>query len=107
VAEKLFGWVADGTHTHSKYVNPHELIDFFSKHRSTADSRPWITKAHQYNQSVLPVAVPSRHEAEVRGLIWEPFRNMWHLTPRSASYGLLGWATRQGNYVFWVRKPSE
>jgi polyprenyldihydroxybenzoate methyltransferase/3-demethylubiquinol 3-O-methyltransferase len=107
VAEKIMGMVSEGTHTHSKYINPEELFDFFGKYRSSPEGAPWITQTHRYNQSFAPLSVPNRKEAEVRGLIWEPMRNIWHLAPRSASYGFAGWATRQGNYIFWVRKPLE
>jgi polyprenyldihydroxybenzoate methyltransferase/3-demethylubiquinol 3-O-methyltransferase len=106
VAEKIFGVVSEGTHTHSKYINPGELFDFFTKYQSSLEGRPWITQNHQYNQTFAPSSVPSRKEAEARGLIWNPLNN-WHLAPRSASYGLAGWASTQANYVFWVRKPLE
>lgn len=45
---------------------------------------------------------PTRKEAEVRGMIYVPWRGEWVLAPRGAG----GLAT-QCNYLFWVRKPME
>jgi polyprenyldihydroxybenzoate methyltransferase/3-demethylubiquinol 3-O-methyltransferase len=106
-AERVLGVVSPGTHTFAKYINPSELVDFFAAHRSAPDARPWISAVHAYNQSVLPSSAPSRHEAEVRGMLFQPWSGEWTLAPRSASYGLASWLSQQMNYIFWVRKPAD
>ncbi|KAE9387511.1 ubiquinone biosynthesis O-methyltransferase [Gymnopus androsaceus JB14] len=100
MAEKVLRQVADGTHTYSKYINPSELLQFFQTYHSqvpssesTANqSRPWITRL--YNGE------PTRTEAEVRGMIYNPFSASWILAPRGA------WGAAECNYIFWVRKPA-
>lgn len=100
MAEKVLRQVAGGTHTYSKYINPSELLQFFQSYRtpipSTKDtpsqSRPWITRL--YNGE------PTRAEAEVRGMIYNPLSSSWILAPRGA------WGAAECNYIFWVRKPA-
>lgn len=106
-AEHVLRMVSPGTHTYSKYINPDELLGFFQEHRSTREARPWISRMHAYNQSLFPTSQPSRQEAEVRGIVYQPWNGAWALMPRSASVGLSGWATTQCNYMFWVRKPLD
>jgi len=48
-----------------------------------------------------PTQTPSRTEAEVRGLIYNPLTARWVLAPRGA------WGSTDCNYIFWVRKPDE
>jgi len=108
VAEHILRKVTPGTHTHSKYINPSELISFFHKYRSpsapqfqpTSPSeqlgRPWITRTYDHG-------LPTRMEAEVRGMVYIPWRGQWTLTPRGAS----GWGATDCNYLFWVRKPHN
>jgi len=88
MAENVLRKVSQGTHTHSKYINPSELIDYF-RH----DLR-WISP----NAASLP-----RTEAEVRGLIYNPLSAGWMLGPRS---GLLSSFSTECNYIFWARKPA-
>ncbi|KAI0788766.1 S-adenosyl-L-methionine-dependent methyltransferase [Abortiporus biennis] len=127
-AENLFRLVEPGTHTHSKFVNPQELIEFFAQYRSspppalshsppyppsslestqneeTTKSRPWITKLNAQG-------VPSRLEAETRGIMYLPWRSEWVLAPRGGGVGgLVGDVkklTELCNYMFWVRKPQK
>jgi polyprenyldihydroxybenzoate methyltransferase / 3-demethylubiquinol 3-O-methyltransferase len=88
--------VTPGTHTHSKYINPAELVSFFQTYRGNADSRPWI--------STTSSAGPRRTEAEARGIIYVPWLARWVLTPRSLRAS--GWNFGEVcNYLFWVRKP--
>ncbi|KAI5122095.1 hypothetical protein M0805_002217 [Coniferiporia weirii] len=89
-AEKLLRLVEPGTHTFSKYVKPSELVEFFQKPLSAAD-RPWISRV--YN------GVPTRREAEVRGMAFLPWKGSWELAPRGA------FGSTECNYLFWVRKP--
>ncbi|KAF5350197.1 hypothetical protein D9758_007822 [Tetrapyrgos nigripes] len=97
LAEKVLGKVADGTHTWSKYIKPSELIEFFHKYRSPSQhpeaSRPWITRLYGDG-------VPTRTEAEVRGLVFNPLQAGWMLAPRGA------WGATECNYIFWARKPA-
>ena len=89
-AEKLLRLVGPGTHTWSKYVNPSELIDFFQ----TGLDKPWINRTYEFG-------MPTRTEAEVRGIVYEPWKGDWTVLGRNAS----PWGTAC-NYLFWVRKPK-
>ncbi|KIL69239.1 hypothetical protein M378DRAFT_98583 [Amanita muscaria Koide BX008] len=98
LAEHVLRLVSSGTHTYSKYVKPSELIDFFKQYRSPLEqqgeqqlSRPWINPN---------IPRPTRTEAEVRGLLYNPLQARWILAPRDA----LG--STECNYLFWVRKPK-
>lgn len=93
-AEKVFRLVEPGTHTFSKFVNPEELIDFFTK-PLVPGARPWISRTYAHG-------LPTRIEAEVRGIVYLPWRGDWVLAPRETT----PWST-QANYLFWVRKPIE
>ncbi|KAK0501313.1 S-adenosyl-L-methionine-dependent methyltransferase [Armillaria luteobubalina] len=88
MAENVLRRVAPGTHTYSKFVKPSELVTFFQSY----GSRPWITPS---------AAQPTRTEAEVRGIMYNPLSSSWNLAPRDA------WAATECNYMFWVRKPAE
>ncbi|EJF64127.1 ubiquinone biosynthesis O-methyltransferase [Dichomitus squalens LYAD-421 SS1] len=107
-AEHIFRLVTPGTHTHSKYINPDELTDFFLRLDSDPASqsavvdppevrRPWISRLYG--------SVPARTEAEVRGIIYLPWKGEWMLVPRGAA-GASAWA-EACNYLFWVRRPFE
>ncbi|KZV72253.1 ubiquinone biosynthesis O-methyltransferase [Peniophora sp. CONT] len=88
-AEKLLRLVEPGTHTWSKYVNPSELVEFFQ----TGLDKPWINRTYEFG-------MPTRTEAEVRGIVYEPWKGDWTVLGRNAS----PWGTGC-NYLFWVRKP--
>ncbi|KAF8635039.1 hypothetical protein AX15_000577 [Amanita polypyramis BW_CC] len=98
LAEHVLRMVTPGTHSYSKYIKPTELVDFFKEYRSPLHSgsgelsRPWI------NPNLLD---PTRTEAEVRGLIYNPLQGRWFLAPRGA------YCATECNYLFWVRKPVE
>ncbi|RDB27557.1 Ubiquinone biosynthesis O-methyltransferase [Hypsizygus marmoreus] len=106
LAEDILRRVSQGTHTYSKFVNPSELVSFFQKYCSPSStqsesleasgtsqlSSPWISPHASPN-------APTRTEAEVRGLIYNPLRARWILAPRDA------WAATDCNYIFWIRKP--
>ncbi|KAH9852026.1 S-adenosyl-L-methionine-dependent methyltransferase [Lenzites betulinus] len=112
-AEQVLGLVTPGTHTHSKYINPEEMIEFFlstplppsddaaaldaRRPASRPVSRPWISR--------LFGGAPLRTEAEIRGMIYVPWKGEWLLVPRGAP-GASVWA-EACNYVFWVRRPKE
>ncbi|KAJ2936968.1 hypothetical protein H1R20_g150, partial [Candolleomyces eurysporus] len=89
-AEHISGKVSKGTHTFSKYVNPDELLDFFKEYPPN-EHQKWIEPSAK---TYIP-----RHQAEVRGLIYNPLSASWILAPRNSLLGA------QCNYIFWVRKP--
>lgn len=95
--------VTPGTHTHSKYINPDELTNFFLQPDSVPSSsegvstRPWITRLYG--------GAPARTEAEIRGIIYLPWKGEWTLVPRGTP-GASVWA-EACNYLFWVRRPLE
>ncbi|KIK01472.1 hypothetical protein K443DRAFT_98590 [Laccaria amethystina LaAM-08-1] len=98
LAEDVLRKVSSGTHTYSKFIKPNELIEFFQNYRDPSSSQnkdsisiPWI----RTNGTYLP-----RTQAEVRGLIYNPFQARWHLAARDAS------GATDCNYLFWVRKPA-
>ncbi|OBZ74147.1 Ubiquinone biosynthesis O-methyltransferase, mitochondrial [Grifola frondosa] len=107
-AEDVLRMVAPGTHTYSKYINPHELLGFFLKPQSSpiaavseapaqAPARPWIARLYGGH--------PLRTEAETRGIIYLPWKGEWTLVPRGAP-GAATWG-EACNYLFWVRRPLE
>lgn len=97
LAEDILRKVTSGTHTYSKFIKPMELVKFFRQYRSTGkvdhpalSVSPWISSS-----TYLP-----RLQAELRGLIYNPFRARWILAPRDT------WGALECNYLFWVRKPK-
>ena len=91
MAEDVLRFVAPGTHTYSKYVNPYELEGFFRSYRSSPTGRNWITG----NNTV------SRIQSETRGMVYVSWNGEWVLSHRGSK-----WA-EACNYLFWVRKPVE
>lgn len=87
MAERVLGLVSPGTHTHSKYINPSELVDFFR-----ADVG-WITAMYDGH--------PPRTQAESRGMAYVPITGDWTFMPRWAP------ASSYTNYMFWARRPRE
>jgi 2-polyprenyl-6-hydroxyphenyl methylase/3-demethylubiquinone-9 3-methyltransferase len=87
LAENVLQMVSPGTHSHSKFINPSELTEFFSK------DIPWI--------SALYDGKPTLSEAEFRDVAYLPWRSEWALLPRGTPSSL------QSNYIFWARKPSQ
>ncbi|KAI0766599.1 S-adenosyl-L-methionine-dependent methyltransferase [Trametes elegans] len=108
-AEQALRLVTPGTHTYSKYINPDEMTEFFlttplppatsapAQTTTAPASRPWISRL--YGGS------PPRTEAEVRGMVYLPWKGEWVLVPRGAP-GASIWA-EACNYLFWVRRPVE
>ena len=103
--ENILGIVTPGTHTYSKYIKPSELLSFFQEYPTPRFStkigeheKPWITRL--YN------GLPSRKEAEARGLIYVPWDGRWVLTGRSSTSVDFDLSTLC-NYIFWVRKPNS
>jgi len=100
-AEHVLRKVSVGTHTYSKFINPSELVSFFSKYSSPSPNpegsgKPWITRTYGHG-------LPTRTEAEVRGLVYVPWSGHWQLMSRGATQ----WGAAECNYLFWVRRPSE
>ncbi|TFY65676.1 hypothetical protein EVG20_g5421, partial [Dentipellis fragilis] len=94
-AEDALRLVAPGTHTYSKFVNPGELVDFFARHGTTeAGGQPWISRTFG--------GQPARREAEVRGMVYVPWRGEWVLAPRVAG----SWGA-ECNYLFWTKNISH
>ncbi|KAF8314678.1 ubiquinone biosynthesis O-methyltransferase [Clavulina sp. PMI_390] len=87
-AEHLLGIVSKGTHTYSKFIQSSELVDFFST------EVPWI--------STIYSGVPSRLEAEVRSMTFNPIDGRWSMAAR----GMEPPSQLESNYLFWVRRPN-
>lgn len=94
MAEHVLRKVTTGTHTHSKFINPSELISYFQSYKSAGSPQTWINRTYERGQ-------PQRTEAEVRGMVYVPWNGEWVLTPRGAT----GFGATDCNYIFWVRKP--
>ncbi|KAJ7903572.1 S-adenosyl-L-methionine-dependent methyltransferase [Mycena olivaceomarginata] len=77
MAEDVLRKVSRGTHTHAKFIRPDELTAFFRAYPNTKS--PWVAAGR---------GPPTRTQAEIRGLIYNPLR-----------------AAAECNYLFWVRKP--
>ncbi|KAH9970983.1 S-adenosyl-L-methionine-dependent methyltransferase [Lactifluus volemus] len=69
-AEKVFRLIEPGTHTFSKIINPEEPVGFFTKPLEQG-ARPWISRTYAYG-------LPTRVEAELRGLAYVPWRGDWN-----------------------------
>lgn len=112
LAEDVLQLVSKGTHHYSKFIKPSEVLEFF--HRSptsspsasastpaslskthSSEGLPWISRL--YN------GVPTRKEAEIRHMLYNPLRGSWSVLPRAAMVppGL------ECNYLFWARKPMS
>lgn len=105
LAEDILRKISPGTHTHSKFIKPSELVSFFQKYRSPSrtDSATSLGIQEDLSPWISPQSSPEsliRTEAEVRGLIYHPLQARWVLAPRNA------WGATDCNYLFWVRKPS-
>jgi len=102
-AEHVFRLVTPGTHTHGKFIKPSELVEFFAKPFAASRAaesdlrplqrRPWISRLYH--------GMPTRQEAEVRGMVYVPWKGEWVLAPRGA------WGSTECNYLFWARKPLD
>lgn len=89
MAEHVLRKVTSGTHTHSKFIRPEELTAFFRTYPNIES--PWVDAGR---------GPPTRTQAEVRGLVYNPLGARWILAPRGA------WGAAECNYLFWVRKPA-
>ena len=85
VAENVLRMVAPGTHTHSKFINPSEMLEFFHK------DLKWISQLYD--------GLPTSSEADIRDLAYLPWKSEWLLLPRGTPSQL------QCNYILWARKP--
>ncbi|SJX63277.1 related to COQ3-enzyme of ubiquinone (coenzyme Q) biosynthesis [Sporisorium reilianum f. sp. reilianum] len=88
MAEHALRLVTPGTHTHSQYINPHELVDFFQH-----DRKWYANGSHR----------PQRMHFEVRGTAYLPWKSTWTLAKSGTSLP----GTQECNYFFWARKPLE
>ena len=88
MAEDVLRLVTPGTHTHSQYINPNELVDFFR------DDRKWFTHG---------TPLPQRLHFEVRGTAYLPWKSSWTLARSETSLP----GTQECNYFFWARKPID
>lgn len=87
MAENVLRLVTPGTHTHSQYINPSELVDFFQN------------DLHWYSHGTK---LPQRLHYEVRGTAYLPWSATWDLAPPSSNLP----GTQSCNYFFWARKPN-
>ncbi len=87
MAEHVLRLVRPGTHDYSKYIKSSEVIDFFSR-----PEIGWISRSYG--------GVPTRKEAEVRQITFNPAAGTWSVQSTGSFFPSL-----ECNYMFWARKP--
>lgn len=88
MAENVMRFVTPGTHKHSQYIDPDELVDHFRT------QTPWIAQ----DETAMS---PKRLQYETRGTFYVPGLGKWVLAPRESNKTI----TEAANYFFWIRKP--
>lgn len=91
MAENVLRLVTPGTHKHSQYIDPADLVRHFQT------QTPWITQS----QASTPAHWPPRMQYETRGTFYVPGLGRWLLAPRDVNKTV----SEAANYFFWVRKP--
>ncbi|WFD34686.1 dolichyl-P-Man:Man5GlcNAc2-PP-dolichol alpha-1,3-mannosyltransferase [Malassezia cuniculi] len=112
MAEHILRLVTPGTHRHSQYINPGELVGFFRE-------LGWIKSPDDLSRRPLlpdgtPLAPePARVQFETRGTWYVPWTGKWELAA-PAAYDTRGAGdssgerlTEQCNYFFWIRRPMD
>ena len=87
MAERALRLVRPGTHDYSKYIKSSELVEFFSR-----PEIGWISRTYD--------GIPTRTEAEVQQIIFNPMAGTWTIQPTGSFFSAL-----ECNYIFWGRKP--
>lgn len=116
LAEDMLRVVTPGTHRHSQYIHPFEMVDFFRSlgwipgERDVLADRPLLPNG-------TPIApLPPRLQYETRGTMYVPGLGQWILVPpRAVPNDSSSWLpsclgggirpTELCNYFFWVRRP--
>lgn len=127
IAEDLFKLVEPGTHTHSQYIKPSELLGFFrndlgwynsqSSHSTSSSTSTSTSTSRLISPSSPPFPsikikdeqrdlIPQELKWEIRGSAFNPIKNGWTLFDRSKDGNGEDWSTLC-NYFFWIRKPVE
>lgn len=97
MAEKVMRLVSPGTHTHSQYIKPEELVDAFRDEIGWYRQELGGTSLAYGKMDILP----ERLKLETRGVAYLPWKSAWELGPRGSELA------QQCNYFFWIRKPTE
>ncbi len=92
MAEHVMRLVTPGTHTHSQYIKPEELVDAFKYDIG------WLNGT---SNSPSQRELPERLRYETRGVAYLPWKSTWELAPRGSELG------QQCNYFAWFRRPAE
>ena len=121
LAEDLLRVVSKGTHRHSQYINPEEMVGFFKQLGWIAEE-PAQPAGRARLPDGAPVApLPQRLQYETRGTMYLPLLEKWVLASPSVADaaatakpitscvppvlgGTQRW-TEQCNYFFYVRRP--
>ncbi|CEH19208.1 Methyltransferases [Ceraceosorus bombacis] len=96
VAERALDLVSRGTHNHSQYIDPSELVGFFSDTKVG-----WIRPKEEQRGNIVPT---QKLLYESRGVAYLPWKGIWQLAPRWTK-GLPLNPSEQANYFFWIRRP--
>jgi len=88
MAEHVLRLVRPGTHEYAKYIKSSEIIEFFSR-----PEIGWISGTYD--------SVPTRKEAEVRQITFNPVAGTWTVQPTGSFFSSL-----ECNYMFWARRPT-
>ncbi|CCU98657.1 unnamed protein product [Malassezia sympodialis ATCC 42132] len=122
LAENVLRVVTPGTHRHSQYINPAEMVAFFRELGWIPTESDVLTHRATLPDGSLAAPCPPRLQYETRGTMYVPVLGRWVLAPQStadeAATGpsastwlptLLGGGMRPTelcNYFFWIRRPA-
>lgn len=93
--------VPPGTHHYEKFIKPSELLSFFRDDLlwSSASASSSQDPSQRGSSEEGGEQVVERSVLETRGVVYEPWRGQWRMTPRGAKWGELC------NYYFGAKKP--
>ncbi|WFD20617.1 hypothetical protein MCAP1_002866 [Malassezia caprae] len=122
LAEDMLRVVTPGTHRHSQFINPAEMVTFFRELGWIPSEGDVLTQRAVLPDGSLAAPIPPRLQYETRGTMYVPILGRWVLAPQStadeAATGssrptwlptLLGGGMRPTelcNYFFWIRRPA-
>lgn len=127
LAENVLQVVTPGTHRHSQYIHPFEMVDFFRELGWIPSDASLLANRPRLKDGSPIAPVPPRLLFETRGTMYVPGLGRWILAPPSvadasargeASRALssaclpsfLGGGMRPTelcNYFFWIRRPTH
>lgn len=97
----LLRFAPPGSHTYSQFIKPEELASFV---RNELGWHP--TTSGSLSGHLTPDQKSSRHDLEVRGTTYLPWKGEWTLLAKDdPGQGVVGELRKSCNYFFGARKP--